>query len=412
VTGVAETAPARPGNVDREDVAAFGFMAFMGLCLGGVGVVLAAVAVGVERAWNGRAGGTASSVRRGWAGTVDDHAAWLKRDRDARSAWRQARRQWWRDGASPATKPARPAAVARAGSWVHRAWSRGTVGADRVAGAAGRFWRGLLLGFDAAREAQRNGAGFAEIIRVRPGGGVERAGDDAGLARPAPGPAVNGERPEPAEPTGPSAPFGSDVTRPNDLVAALERRLVAEKARRAALSPEDAAAEEAWRNRANAAQIAKERDIARRLGIPSEPAKPEPPTPQTPEEPMTITTTGGETHADLTAAGLAGVKATLANISDLNDQIAGLRDTLAAQVRAEQERGGNKGSAATAQAIDEADAVIAMLGRHIAAAADATTAAEDQTSAAEQANQEVLVVQDDLHRTGATGEFVSTATSD
>jgi hypothetical protein len=53
-----------------------------------------------------------------------------------------------------------------------------------------------------------------------------------------------------------------------ELKAGVRRAIATELARRAALSPEEAAAEEEWRARVNAAQIEKERERARQLGIP------------------------------------------------------------------------------------------------------------------------------------------------
>lgn len=93
------------------------------------------------------------------------------------------------------------------------------------------------------------------VAPVASGGQVVVA-DEVGAQEPVP---ANGAptrvEPETEEPT-------------EDLAAGLKRTIDAERARRAALSPEAAAVEEAWRAKANAAQAAEERERARRLGIP------------------------------------------------------------------------------------------------------------------------------------------------
>jgi hypothetical protein len=121
----------------------------------------------------------------------------------------------------------------------------------------------------------------------------------------------------------------------------------------------------------------------------------------------------GETHADLTASELAAIHATVGRISDLNDQTAAEQQNLAAQVQAAKERvAQHGGTAATAQALDEAEALVVTLGQHGAQLGDAATATGDQTAAAEAGLAPARDAQDQLASAGARGDYVATATSD
>lgn len=128
--------------------------------------------------------------------------------------------------------------------------------------------------------------------------------------------------------------------------------------------------------------------------------------------PTATTPQAGETHLDHAILGLGSVQASITKIHELNDAVSAEKNALAAKVTAERERLGDKGTAATLQALDEADALVALMGQQIAATADAATQVDDQANAAIAGLQPAVNAQDELHSAGATGELVSAATSD
>lgn len=337
----------------RENVAASWFAVALAFCLGGAGVVIAALAVGAQRAWQGRDTARTAESRRQ---SVADHRAWLDRDAKARTAWREARRAWWAGGAV-GDPPAQPSRAARFGAWWRRMWARASVVADR-------FDEGFRDGWAAADAARRDGAGWREVARTRPS---------------------EGDPDVPGEPTtGPDAP-----TAPKEPRSTQEDPPTTE--------PENVPPPTT-----------------------TEPTpEPDPPTnisPTQQEEPMTAPTqTGpaGETHLDLTAAGLSAINQKVAAINDQVDALAADRAELAAMVAAEAERvAANGGTADTTAALDAANAVVAQLGQHLGGVSEAATEAADQTAAAHAGLAPARDAQDALHSAGARGEFVSTATSD
>lgn len=363
----------------KETVAA-GFMAvFLTAALGGLGLVLAAIAVGTERAWNGRSGGTADTARQGWRRTRDDHRAWLAADRRRSDEWRAARRKWWQEGADPATRPAQPKPAVRVGSGVRRWWSRLVVGAGTAAGAAARFGAGCRDGWRAGQRVRRDGGTFRDVASARPGPATEpedRAGD----------PPVDAPE-NPAEPNAADAQKDPKSEKRDDMDVQVMR-------------DEDT-------NRMRAADVALGRKPHKR----------------TPVEALVSgakspggagrSGSAGETNLDLTVLDLGSINARLAKIRELNDAQAAERAALQAAVMHAAERvGANGGTAATTQALDEANAVVDLLGQHLGAVADATESACEQTSAAEAGLRPAQDAQDALHTSGARGEFVSTATAD
>lgn len=344
----------------KEDAAALGFMAFLALCLGGAGILIAALAVGVERAWSGRDGAPGDGRRQSLA----DHRAWLDLDRDRRSAWRQARRDWWRDGADPDTRPAGPGWWRRFRDWWHRAWARTALSADR-------FAEGWRAGYEAARQARRDGASPWETARTRPKADPE-ADESTG--------------------EGPDDPDGTDTDATPDAPSD-------EPGPQPQQEPAAPGDEETTPNQNDGSTTADE------------------PTPEG-EPTMTAPTgtaaaTGGETNLDQTEADLAIIQAQLAVVQDHNDQLAGAAARLEGLVAVAEERATSNGAtAATQQALDEARAVAALLTQHAAGVSDAATAASDHTAAATAGLAPARDAQDTLHSAGARGEFVSTATSD
>jgi hypothetical protein len=365
----------------REAVEAGALMVFMGVCLGGLGIVLAAIAVGAERAWNDRERGSAAATQRAWRNTLADHRAWLDMDRQRRDTYRQARRDWWANGAK-GNPPPRPARSVRAGSWLRRTWARTAVAAHWLGSMDVRFGEGFREGFETARQARRDGAGWRETARTRPGSPnrpVEvETPDPEPVAEPATDPTVPSHAADdsPASDTPDPAP---DHTPREDQPLPVP------------VDPQPAPA-------------------ATKTSTPAQPEQ------QQEEQDMTTATTTGqptsETHLDHAILGLGSVQTSIVKIHELNDAVAAEKNALAAKVMAERERLGNKGTAAALQALDEADALVVLMGQQIAATADAATQVDDQANAALAGLQPAANAQDELHSSGATGELVSAATSD
>lgn len=145
----------------KEKTAAVFFAGFMALALGGAGVLVAALAVGIEQAWSGGATerGRARQRGRGW---LANQRAWLDADHAQRMAAAQERREWLEAGGDPAAEPAKPSRARRAGAALRRAVAHVALGASD-------FAAGARDGAKAANETRKEGGGFAEIARTRPG---------------------------------------------------------------------------------------------------------------------------------------------------------------------------------------------------------------------------------------------------
>lgn len=151
-------------QVAQEDAktrtAAAFFAGFLALALGGAGVVIAMLAVGVERAWNGGQAERGRSRERG-QGWLDGQRAWLDADHRQRTARADAHRRWLQSGGDPATEPTKPTRAKRFGGAVRRLFAN-------VAVAASDFVSGARDGARAANEARKNGSGFREVAGTRP----------------------------------------------------------------------------------------------------------------------------------------------------------------------------------------------------------------------------------------------------
>lgn len=350
----------------KETVAAAGFAGFMALALGPVGLLLAAIAVGIDRAWtNGVGSGTVpAAARRGWAESVAGHRAWLDWDRQHRARYRAARRRWLADGADPATAPARPGMGSRFGAWLRRLWARTAV-------TGTEFGAGFADGWRAARKVQDEGGGFADIVRARP-------------------------EPQPA-----AVPIPESQPSP-------VREPVREQARQ---EPQPAAPPIVPEPPASPPP-----DPA--PAVPAQTA-PQASNPTTTRQPVSdqgaamTAATVGETHADITLAKLDGIGASIGQAENLNDQAAAVASNLDAQVAAASEYADEKGATtASRQALDEARAVAAAIRETVARLADLCERAGESVSAATAGMRPAVDAQDSLNAAGARGDIVATATSD
>jgi hypothetical protein len=407
---------------DKEDVAAWSFVALLALVGGGVGLVIAALAVGTQRAWQGRAGGgQARAARR--QEFLGDQRAWSAQDGRRRAAWREQRRQWWSDGADPATRPARESWWRRFGTWWHRRWARAVVAAED-------FRDGWEAGWEAAEEARRDGAGWRTAGARPDPDATDGLPSDEETPDPLP---TEPPQPTPEAPStdGPADGDGSET--PAD-------------------GPEQTAEDSSAPKVAETVPAAGEPntptddDIADQFGRDSELSPPSPvnrnevdhlygrkcsnpwcqcqqpadrPTNQpeptnggnTMTAPVQTAAPQGETNLDMTAVELDQINAELAGINDEVDALSARKARLAAKVQAASERvTANGGTAATVQALDAATAVVNQLGQHLGGVSAAATDAADQTETARSGLTPALDAQDTLHSAGATGQFVSAAT--
>lgn len=338
------------GTDTKETVAAAGFAGFLALAFGPVGLLLAAIAIGVERAWdNGVGGGSAgSAASRRWSNSLAGHRAWLDWDRGQRARHAVARREWLASGGDPANAPVWPDAWQRFGLWLHRQWSRAAVSGSEFADGFGDGWA-------AAQKVRDDGGSFGDIATARPE-----------VSPPPPDPAPQPARPV-AEPVRPPVP----QPEPQPIPIAVP-------------DPGDSSPQSAIQP------------------APNEGA------------PMTTPTIQqGETHADLILVKLDGLGRWISQAEDLNDQASATASAIEAEVAEASEYSESKdATSATKQALDEAKGVASAIRETVARLADLCAQASESVGAATVGMRPAIDAQDGLHAAGARGNVVATATSD
>ncbi len=345
----------------KDTAAAVGFVGFMALVLGPVGVVLAAVAVGAERAWSRRTVGESPTDR------VAADREWLAHDASQRAAYRRARQEWWAAGADPATKPAEPSRASRLGAWFRRQRARDRVWSED-------FLAGFREGRRAAEQVRRDGGGFRDIVRARP-------------ARPA---WESDEVPvDPWEEH--STPVADPPESPQPEPAA-------------AASPDDPGRQ------------ADPLNLAGREDEPGAQTEPDDATDQqassTDNGGTDMATVTSDSNAAVLRTKLTGIGATTSQVSDLVDQLAAVREQLASQVADAAEFAEATGqTAVTRTALDSASAVSAQLSQHLGAASEAADRAAEDTALAGGGLRPVEQAEDALAQAGADGRAVAPATA-
>ncbi|MGK5682474.1 hypothetical protein [Actinoplanes sp. URMC 104] len=146
----------------KEKTAAALFAGFMTLALGSAGLLIAALAVGLERSVAGGAVERGRARQRG-QGWLANQRAWLDADHQRRTATADTRRRWLEAGADPTTEPARPSTASKAGNALRRLLAN-------VAVAGSDFRDGFRDGWKAADDKRKAGGSFREITHARPGG--------------------------------------------------------------------------------------------------------------------------------------------------------------------------------------------------------------------------------------------------
>ncbi len=342
----------------KDTVAKVGFAAVIAAAMGPVGILVAALSIGIDRAIFGEGGRETSQDLT--AQQVADQRQWLAEDRAWRQQVRAARREWWDAGADPDKEPARPSTAERTGRWWRRLWARMVVASDD-------FRRGFRDGWHAAKDAREQGATWWETARTRPDHPDADDLDWDWADEPA-----AGKDPQP----GPES--DRDDTPHLDPVPA----------------PKPATPQQ------------------------DQPKQPDT-NPTSQEDPMTAPTSTapgaapqGETNLDTLDAILAQINTELNNISDDVDRLNSRRMTLAGLVAHAFEIAQSTGAtAATRAALDAAMSVVNQLGQHMGQVSDATAKAEDEVLQAKAGLVPARDAQDQLHASGARGEFVSASTT-
>lgn len=341
----------------QEKVAAVGFGAVLAAMAGPVGILIAALAVGFERAWGGDAGRPMTQEHAKQA--VLDHRQWLAEDTARRASRRAARKAWLDSDADPATEPARPSTAHRFGEWLQRQRHRTAVSWDD-------FRRGFRDGRHAARDEWARGGSFRDVARARPDHPDADRMDWSTVQEPELPP--EWRRPPPPGPV-PQQP-----------------RQVPD--RPAADDPPTPAPEP----------------------IPPNP-QPVDPTEPVKESPVTTTTANrGPSNVDVVAKSLETMSRTVDKINAGIDDLDRLADALAQQARQTADFAANTGQAtATKAATDAANAAVAKLKALVLAASQAAVQAAEEVDSARQSVKPVQKAEDDLNAVGATGEAVAPA---
>jgi hypothetical protein len=389
-------------NEQKEKTAAFGFMAFMALALGGAGVLVAALAVGIERMWSGGAQerSRAGERDRGW---LTEQRAWLDADHKARTARQKARADWLTSGADPNREPRRPSPAKRFGNSVRRLIAN-------LAVAVNDFATGARDGWKAAVAELRNGGSPRDIAGARPPicanckrDRVPVAAD--GLCADCSTAAEQAWR----------RPVDGQATQDSAVELDGEATPVASPTRtETSPTPEQAApaaAEDSGTAPATAAGLAPVMSW-----LPTEPS--DPVTNQKESQPMTDGPTTNspapaaatESNATVLRQKLDNTKQTLNRVAELTDQLAAERSTLGHQVRDASEFATSTGQSAQAQqALDESNALAISMGEHLGHFSQGAVSAEASMTQAGEGLRVAEHAEDALRNAGADGRAVAPA---
>lgn len=355
-------------EVKTRTAAAF-FAGFLTLALGGAGVLIAALAVGIERAWNGGEveRDRARERSRGW---LDNQRAWLDADHKRRTVEAESRRRWSDSGRDPSTKPQN-----------HRTWDRFATSirrlfANLVLGIAD-FIRGFRDGWRAARRARADGADFWETCNTRP--------HCTNCGRPCIPVNAVGWCEDCAECS--HWPDDEDETQPQPL-------------------PDDEPEDDPQPEPGGQSAPDAEPDAI----PPATPDEPDTSEEKTMPETATNPAPAAESNATVLRGKLTGMKSTLHRIADLTDQLARERATLSGEVRDADEFAQTTGQSAQArQALDEANAVSASMGERLGEFSQNAVSAEEQVAQAAEGLRVAENAEDELRAAGADGRAVAPA---
>ncbi len=387
-----------PASEETKDaVAKVGFAAFMAAAMGPVGIIIAALSVGISNAIDGDAGrATSEDLSRD---RVEAERQWLAEDRAFRERLRADRRRWLADGADPDTKPAGPSKAEAAGRWWRRLWARMVVFADD-------FKRGFRDGWRAAKDARARGADWRETARTRPDKPEADDLDWSDFDEPTEDPDLV------PDPKGDAATLTDrQCTNPNPHgghiwgTAVQWFRCPGGEERPHRPGPDVPLC--------HTCGEPFDDHIKTDLGGP-EPVMACPKSLNEGEEPMTTTNgpTTGESNVSVLRQMLQRIGGVITRVEAGVDDLNALADSLAAQVREATEFATRTGQiAATKVALDSANAVVAKLKALVAQASEAAVEAVEQVATARASLRVAEAAEDTLTQAGGTGEAIATARS-
>lgn len=378
------SAATEPGG-GKLTAARAAFVGFLGLALGWAGVVVAAVAVAVERAKNGDdvvqdadRVGSGSWWRRHREQAAERRGAasqrardWLAHDAERRRQLAQQRQQWIKDGGDPAAEPKKPGYLSRLVAGIRRTKHRGDLLNDKLLCRWDDAVAGAREGWRAA--APNAGQGFKAAASSRP----SRQGVDGGPPVDAEIiPEARGNREQKPDPWLPEDPLVPTPSKPEPTPAPE--------------TPEPAPAPAP-------AGTGENTEISNGTGddmaIPTTPDKV-----KANSNPQAV---DGEDQLDRITANLGQMGGTLTASEEFIDQLAAQARTLRSQAAATMERAGDKASVQTRQACDEANALagqIEAMTRRVSELAAACAESVQQADAGLQVNRQQ---RDDVQATGA-----------
>lgn len=405
------TTSTRPADSKLTAVRA-AFIGFFGLALGLAGVLVAAVAVAVERAHNGDDTVDPAREKTGSSGWWDQWRSrqsqtraqreanakrWLAEDKQARSDLTARRRQWVASGADPAVEPKKPGYASRLGRGTRRVASRTRVASGKVRTKASDFKKGFKEGWSTASENADKG--FRVAAKTRPGGATVPDGGE-----PVDAEIIDEQRGEttlrPADPA-PTEPATDSTGRSGS------DEPVSDDDPPAPVPADDppAAAEPATTTTDDAA-AAPDDSITTETGAPDMALPANASDVKANSNPQAV---DGDDHLDRISAGLGQMGATLAQGDEHTDALMALARTLRAQAAATMERAGDKATTATRQACDQALAQAAAYEEAATKVGEASAACAEQITAADEGLNPGRHARDNLHTAGATGELLAQA---
>lgn len=377
----------------NENRAAALFAGFLTLALGGAGLLIAAVAVGVERAW---AGGTdeRNRARERTGSWLDSQREWLAADHQRRVARSRAARAWVAAGSPADQRPSKPSRATRFGVALRRAVANAALGAVD-------FGRGMREGWTNAEQVRREGGQFQDIWQARRGPAAE-VGQVVGSQADRTEPAASETGPTPPQ-GGPSAP-GDATSLPEEAAS------VTPNESKPAVPPSPVALDRAMPD-----DTVVDDTPPSTAGTPAPATTAPNPNPNIIEgalvtETETAAVSQAESNAAVLRGLLAGINDKVGEVADVTDNLAAVRTQLQGQVQQADEFATATGQSTQAkQALDATNAVVAQMGKHLSDFTDGSVHAQDQLGQASDGLRVAEDADDQLRSAGADGRAVAPA---
>lgn len=440
---------ATDGATDKEKVVSWGFVAFFGLALGWAGVLVAAVAVGLERATGKPIGPRRkdpAEVERAQQERAARRAAaaeraeqWLRDDLAAREEFEERRRRWWADGGKPEDEPRRTGVFQRARDFLQRSAARAQVWRARGLSKPKwhgawwgvrtfRFFRdfrdGFKEGFDAAR--QKVDQGWRETSSTRP---EPHAEPQAAQPAPTVEPEQTQSTPDPALPTPQAVPIGGggpglpfDRQPPPSARREPPSQQPPPQPQEARRSPgasfhgqnnddfptnDETSSASSWQDEDTDRDPIK---VDAHLGEPATPEGDRMSLPTKVQASTPATVSHGEDLADRLVNRFMHCNSILVGVMEFTDQLSAMAANLRAQATAQAEAAGSDATTLTTQAIDALQAESAYLENLALAVCERANNAKEQVAAGVIGLNPAFAAREHLQAAGGTGDLISTHT--